>query len=343
MRKLIKYAVVVVLTALWCLPGYAAETKAGTVGFKFLDIGVGARPLAMGETFVAIADDATSLFWNPAGIAQVEKFEAIAAYTSWPADIHLYSGGVVYNMPNFGAVGLSFTNLYSGEMNITSPEFPDGRGTFTAGDWAAGLTYARFLTDRFSFGATFKLIHETLCDYGDYNVNGWAADIGTHYDTGYRSIRIGMSIMNFGPDMRYEVDNDQDGKTSEDKIDGQDNDGDGLTDEDPEESALPLPLSFRVGLAMDVLDLEANRVTLLAELMHPSDNEERYLFGAEYWYSDMLALRTGYKVNADEGGLTAGAGIKLISETLGSVSFDYAFTDFGRLDQVHRGSFNISF
>jgi hypothetical protein len=341
MRKLTKYTLVLLLMALWCLPGYGAVTKVGTVGLKFLDIGVGARPLAMGETFVAVADDATSLFWNPAGIAKVERFEAVGGYTSWPADVHLYSGGLVYNMPGYGAFGLSFTNLYTGEMNVTSPEFPDGNGgTFTAGDWAAGLTYARFLTDRFSFGATFKLVHEELYDY---DVNGWAADVGTYYDTGYRSIRIGMSIMNFGPDLRYEIDNDDDGSIDEDKIDGQDNDGDGITDEDPEEAALPLPLSFRIGLAMDLLDVDVNRVTLLAELMHPSDNDERYQFGAEYWYSEMLALRTGYKVNADEGGFTAGAGVKLTTEGLGSVSFDYAFTDFGRLDQVHRGSFNISF
>jgi hypothetical protein len=103
-----------------------------------------------------------------------------------------------------------------------------------------------------------------------------------------------------------------------------------------------LPLTFRAGVAIDVMETSSSKTTLSAELMHPSDNEERYNFGGEYLFNNMLAVRAGWKVNADEGGFTAGAGFKL---PLGNfdASFDYAYNDLGKLSDVHRGSFSFTF
>ncbi len=337
MKKILIPAVLLAVLGL-CLPAHAQFAKVGTVGLKFLDIGVGGRALAMGEAYAAVANDASAIFWNPAGISQLESGDLFVGYTNWPADINLYSMAFV-TKTGYGHLGGSFTILNTGLMNRTDPYDNDGdrSGTIAYEDWAAGLTFSRYLTDRFAFGTTFKLIREKLAEWDD---TGWAVDFGTYYDTGYKSLRIGMAIMNFGPDMRFDV-KDVDGVAGG-FADGIDNDGDGEIDNDTEETSVPLPLTFRAGVAFDVMETASSKTTLSAELMHPSDNEERYNFGGEYLFNDMLALRAGWKVNADEGGFTAGAGFRV---PLGGfeASFDYAYNNLGKLSDVHRGSFSFTF
>lgn len=341
MKKILIPAVLLAVMGL-CLPAHAQFAKVGTVGLKFLDIGVGGRALAMGEAYAAVADDASAIFWNPAGIANIKGGDFFAGYTRWPADINLYSVAVAKST-SMGHWGVSFTVLNTGLMNRTTAFDPDGdiSGTFSYEDWAAGLTYARYLTDRFSFGTTFKLVRETLADWDD---TGWAFDIGTYYKTGYKSLRIGMAILNFGPDMRFDID-DIDGVPGG-IPDGVDDpppiDGDSFVDNDHEETAVPLPLTFRAGIAFEVLETASSKTTISAELTHPSDNKERYNFGGEYWFQDMLALRAGWKLNVDEGGFTAGAGFKLPLANY-TTSFDYAYNNLGKLEHVHRGSFSLNF
>jgi len=328
------------------IPAFGQINKVGTIGFKFLDIGVGARAQAMGEAYTAIANDAASVFWNPAGIANVENGDLFAGYTQWPADINLYSIALAKKMdlPMLGtsALALSGTLLNTGLMNRTTEFDNDGdfSGTFAYEDYAFGLTMGKYLTDRFAFGATVKLIHEKI---DEWDVNTWAVDIGTYYETGFKSIRIGMAIMNFGPDVTFQVDDDKDGAFDEDPIDGIDQDGDGEDGEDIVQKATPLPLTFRAGIAMDVLETESSKATLVAELAHPPDNEERYQFGGEYWFQDMLAVRAGWKINMDEGGFTAGAGFRWPFGQSSSFSVDYAFNDVGRLSNVHRVSTSLTF
>lgn len=341
MRKLLIPAVLLAALGL-CLPAQAQFAKVGTVGLKFLDIGVGGRALAMGEAYAAVANDASAVFWNPAGIANIKNGDFFLGYTNWPAEINLYSLAGV-KKTNFGHIGASFTILSTGLMNRTTYEQPDGAGmgTFAFEDWAAGVSYARYLTDRFAFGTNLKIVREKLADWDH---TGWAVDIGTYYDTGFRSLRIGMAILNFGPDFRFDV-KDYDGVPVVDPYrghpDGQDQDGDGIIDNDLEETAVPLPLSFRAGVAFEVLETATSKATVSAEVMHPSDNEERYNFGGEYWFQDLFAVRAGWKLNADEGGFTAGAGIKL--PVMNGAFFDYAFNDLGKLQGVHRGSLSLSF
>jgi len=341
MRKLLIPAVLVAVLGL-CLPAHGQFAKVGTVGLKFLDIGVGGRALAMGEAYAAVANDASAIFWNPAGVANIKKGDFFLGYTNWPADINLYS--VAYaQKTGIGHLGAFFTILNTGLTNRTTPRDPDGNfgGSFAFEDWAAGATYARYLTDRFSFGGNFKIVREKLADW---DKTGWAVDIGTYYQTGFKSLRIGMAILNFGPDMRFDV-KDVDGVPVGDPYNGYpnglDDNGDGFIDNDTEEQAVPLPLSFRAGVAFEVIETATSKATISAEVAHPSDNEERYNFGGEYWFQDLIALRAGWKVNADEGGFTAGAGLKL--PVLNGAYFDYAYNDLGLLQGVHRGSLSLSF
>jgi long-subunit fatty acid transport protein len=117
MKKFFLPAVILAVLGL-CLPAQAQFAKVGTVGLKFLDIGVGGRALAMGEAYVAVANDASAIFWNPAGIAQLESGDIFLGYTDWPADINLYSTAIV-TKTGFGHIGASFTILNTGLMNRT--------------------------------------------------------------------------------------------------------------------------------------------------------------------------------------------------------------------------------
>jgi hypothetical protein len=331
---------ILLLFAASCVFGQFA--KVGSSGLQFLDIPVSTRAVGMGNTFTAVANDVSTLFLNPAGMENILTGGVYASYVQWPADIALNSMAAVYNVEGIAHFGLSFQMLDVGLMNTRTVYAPEGNGgTFGVEDWAIGFSASRSLTDRFALGMTFKWIHEKLADYED---NGWAVDLGGYYNTGFRDVTIGFSINNFGPEFQFVVDNDGDGRDDEDFLDSEDNDGDGLIDEDGEEEAVPLPIAFRFGVSMPVMQQGDNSLLLILEIEHPNDNKEHFNLGAEYWYGDMFALRGGYNMNMDAGsGLFAGAGFKLNVEGIGALQLDYAFADMGILDMVHRASFGFSF
>lgn len=337
-----KFTYMIIILALTASFGFGQFAKVGTSGLQFLDIPVSARAVGMGNTFSAVANDASTLFWNPAGMENIQGGEIYASYVSWPADINLNSIAGAYNIEGIGHIGVSFRMLDVGLMNRTDVFNSAGNGgTFGVEDYAVGVSYSRSLTDRFALGATVKLVHEKLADYSD---DGWAVDLGGFYNTGYRDITLGFAIQNFGPDFRYDIDEDGDGRVNEDPLDGTDNDGDGLRDEDTEEAPVPLPISFKFGISMPIMQAGDNSLKVNAEIVHPNDNKENYNLGAEYWYGGLFALRGGYSVNMDAGdGLFAGAGFKLDLAGVGAVNLDYAFADMGLLDIVHRASVGFSF
>ena len=310
--------------------------KVGSSGVHALKLGVGAKAAAMGESFVAVADDPSALYWNPSGIARLEGISVLGSYIEWPAEISFSTVGVTYNLGTMGAVGVSFSTLTTGYMNVRTVFHPEGTGeVFTAGDVIVGLTYARNLTDRFSFGGTVKVIREELEEYSDTQV---AFDIGTLYDIGFKTLRLGMAILNFGPSLGYDVDEDGDGKMNEDPNDQLDNDKDGLIDEDGPESDVPLPMAFRVGISMTPYDDGMNRVVACLEAVHPNDNLENFNLGVEVGMRDLVFLRGGYRFNTDIAGWTAGAGFKV-----GLLTIDYAYTDLDFLSRAQRVSVSLAF
>ncbi|MGH7601703.1 MAG: PorV/PorQ family protein, partial [bacterium] len=145
--------------------------RAGTAMAQFLKIGVGGRAVGMGESFVAVANDASALYWNPAGIAQMQKNEIIFAHVNWPVDVQHEFFGYVHRFGGVNAIGASVTSLHTDDLEETTEFQPFGTGRFVAfGDIAAGLTFARKMTDRFSVGVTVKYIDETLAELHARNV-----------------------------------------------------------------------------------------------------------------------------------------------------------------------------
>lgn len=315
--RLLFLAGVMLLSVSLCSMAFG-QAKVGTTGAQFLELGVSARAMAMGEAFTAVVDDISAVYYNPAALTTLYGREATFTYISMPADVGYGFGAIGFPLESIGGViGIGAYGLTSGdivettyEQGVISPTIAGTGRTFAWNNLALSLSYGRYLTDRFSIGLSVKYVGEFAHDYSS---NGWAADVGTIYDTGFRGFKIGMAITNFGPDMRFINVN------------------------------YPLPINFKFGASINVLEQVDHYVTLSAEGWHPSDNLEKYNVGMEYVFKDRFALRGGGRFNYDVDGFTAGGGVRLPFNEEQEIRVDYAFQDFGILTQVHRFSLSFAF
>lgn len=312
-------------------PVYAQDfAPVGTAVAQFLEIGIGARGTGMGEAFTALTNDAGSAFWNPAGLAGVQKRNLYTSYTVWPADISIGAFAFAIDAGNIGIFAISSAYLMTGDMDVTTVYQPEGTGqSFSISNFALGLSYARFITDHLSIGLTTKIVREKYMEHG---YTTWALDMGTVYRTGFHGLNLGMSILHFGPEVKF----------SGDYVDYSDPKSVDVNKPKTFET-YSLPINFRVGVSMNILDTPNNTLTTSADMIHPNNNLEQYNWGLEYCFNKMFFLRTGYRFNIDEGGLTFGTGVDL--KVLGDLAavIDYSFADLGILKSVHRFSFALSF
>lgn len=309
-------------------------TKVGTTAAPFLAIDVGPRATGMGGAYVSVANDATAMYWNPAGIARQNHFEAIFCNTRWIADLSYNYAAAVLPLGNVGNIGLHATFLNMDQIERTTVYSPEGTDEFfDAGSYAIGLSYARNLTDLFSIGFNVKFINERIYHC---SASGFAADIGAIFDTRFNGIKLGMSISNYGTKMRLDgrdlqVQHDYDASVSGNNANLN---AKYMTD------SFDLPLMFRVGVSMDVLkDLYNSNLILAVDALHPSDDVESINLGSEYVLYDLFSLRAGYRElfsEDSESGLTFGAGMRYqLKGTTMSLSINYSYVDFGIFNAVH--------
>ena len=318
----------------------ASQSKIGTTAAPFLNIGVGPRAVSMGGAFIGTADDVTSLYWNPAGASRSDRNDAMFAYTTWFADINYSWTGAMVKLGDAGTIGLSITYLDYGDIEITTLAEQDGTGQyFSAYDMTMGLTYAYNLTDRFSLGGTVKYVQQTIWNT---SASAFAMDLGVLFHSDIYGLRIAATITNFGTDMQLD---------GSDLLIQHDIDPNNYGNNDQILATLqtgeyPLPLTFRIGLAMDVLNNEENRVTIAADALHPTDNDESLNVGAEYMFNNLIAFRVGYKsllLENSEEGFTAGVGLNYSFTPDFAVRVDYAYQNFGVLDYTQQYSIGIKF
>ncbi|NOX37017.1 MAG: PorV/PorQ family protein [Calditrichaeota bacterium] len=319
-----------------------AVSKKGTSVAQFLKIGVGARAAAMGSAFVGLANDVTALYWNPAGIARLDRPQFMAAHTEWFADLNHEFMGLSLPLGPSTALGVSFTAFYAPEMEQTTIEEPEGTGIyFDTQDIAIGLTYARRLTDRFSFGMTAKYVHQRLFNE---TASTFAVDIGGQLHTGFKGMRLGMVMTNFGGKMRL------DGRDLIVSYDPRvDVAGNPLIESKLSTESWPLPHSFRIGIALDLLGKQAavhydpiQRITVTIDGYHVNDAAETLNWGAEYAWSELFFLRAGYRWNHDTERWSLGVGIRLPFQRW-MVQADYAFAQMGDLGPIQRMQIGIQF
>ena len=179
-----------------------AQSKVGTTAAPFLGISVGPRATAMGSAFTAVARDATVLYYNPGGISRMGQSQLIVAHTKWLVESNINWVGFIFNIDGSNTLGFQFTQLDYGEEKVTTVLQPEGTGEkWRASDLAIGLAYARNLTDRFSIGGSFKYIQQMIWNESS---RGFALDIGLLFITQFNDMKLGMSISNFGTDLKMD-------------------------------------------------------------------------------------------------------------------------------------------
>ncbi|MDZ7292270.1 MAG: PorV/PorQ family protein [candidate division KSB1 bacterium] len=342
LKTKIRFLAAIITAGIFCTSASYAQ-KVGSTSMQFLKVMPSARGAALGEAYAVWATGAEAIFWNPAGLATIDKMELSTTYIDWLFDAQ--QGALAYALAirGFGSLGVQVQYVDFGEFEettnarpyISDPENPGLTGrTFKPFSYLVGISYARYLTDKFSVGLGMKYAYESLFDGRkvtamvkqgvfeevDTWANGLLFDFGIRYNTGYRSIHIGSAVQNFGADVKYAKESN------------------------------PVPLLFRFGIGADLVGpnglLRAvsndNRLSAAFDIFHPNDYAQQIHAGVEYEFAGAFALRGGYKFNYDFDGLTLGAGVKHAIEGV-RLSADYSYGAMGTyLGNVQRISLGIA-
>ena len=326
--------------------------RVGTTTANFLEIGFGSAGIAMGDAYVSVANDLSSAYWNPAGLAFMEYNEALFMVQPWILDVNSSFAAVGIPLTGIGTFALDIVYMGYGEMEVTTLSQQNGTGEiFDANEFAVTLSYGRSITEWFAFGAGIKYVSSQI-----WQVTGSAVafDLGVLIKTDYFSqtgsrndgLSIGMSISNYGTKLQY------DGTNLLNPIDI-------LPDENGNYKDVPgqfrlssweLPLIFRVGVSYKPIVTENHQVIIAIDALHPNNNKESLNLGTEYSLKvptfGKLFLRAGYRslfLDSSEFGLTLGAGftMNLLKNT--NLTVDYAYRDIGVLGSTNCFGLGIQF
>ena len=335
-----KIYLLAIATSLSVLP-LVTKAQVGITAVPFLQIEPDSRGAAMGNTGVAIADNAAAMFWNPAGLAFQSANQVSITHSNWLANFNVsdlfydYLVGTYY-VEGIGTIGAHLTYLNLGEQARTGEQSADIISKFNSYELAFGLSYGFEMNENLALGTSLRLIYSSLATgttVSQQRVNpgsSVAIDLAMLYKTnpfliGENEARFstGFNLSNIGPGMQY-TDNAQKD---------------------------PLPTLLRFGVAFDYnLDPEGfNRITIASDVtkvmarkkevirtqggvtdttyiasgpiealfdswgsFERNNGQEivelgliqQFMFGvgAEYWYNNLFALRGGYYYEDPENG-----------------------------------------
>ncbi len=288
----------VALAALLCASPVSAKDE--VTGLTFLKIGVGARATAMGSAQVAVASDATSMYWNPAGLALVNGWDFHVSHNEWFQDIREEYLGVAKKWGNHG-LGAAFSGLYMSELERYD-EYGNFLGHFGFYDMAATVGWGMNVKEGVCVGASGKYLLEQI---DDETATGFAFDVGGRYDTPVEGLSLGAGVFNVGPEMKFVA------------------------------QKFSIPMTVRGGAAYTLpLENWQSSVLMAADVVSYKGEEVKFHAGAEYTYREMVSVGVGYKFGYDVEGLSAGAGFHR-----GALSLNYAFSMIeSDLGDAHRVS-----
>lgn len=337
--KLYKNIIIIATAVLLLVSANAvfAQTKLAQTGMKFLSVSTDARASAMGEAYTALHSNSSAMFYNPAGMANLNKMVDVSfGQTSWIADInymHASAAFIPNNDINWGVFGVSVLAVDYGDLQGTVRASNEQGyldvGTFSPIGLMIGVGYAKMLSEKFSIGGNIKYVKQSMgagiigfdanneISEDDLTTDAMAFDFGVIYWTGYKQLKIGMSVRNFSQEIEYI------------------------------EEGFQLPLTFRVGASFDMVDVlpldkENHSILVAVDASHPRDFKEQIFLGGEYMFMKTFSVRAGYSFPQDERGFSAGVGVQHDLAGL-FLAVDYAYAPFGVFDNVHRITINIGY
>lgn len=308
------------------LPTPLGAAGPGTSAATFLELGFGARPLGLGEAFVAVADDVAALHYNPAGLAyapslwlgaEPRPYELLFSHSVHIQDVALSQFGMVRRPFGISVVSLRVPDI---ERRTSETALPEGR--FGASDLAVGLSYGLKVAD-VGVGGTLKFIHQTI---GSDSASAYALDLGALHRFEGTPVSVGLGVANLGTKVRFI------------------------------EQEAPLPMVVRAGVAFGMTRRMPHALSLQVDV--PRDSSPVIRLGMEYLAFGPFALRLGYRTFSGEQrgavlGRALGSEASGLSEFYGmfiGVGFrsklgnmDYSILPYGELGQAHRLSLSLRF
>ncbi|MDH5683673.1 MAG: PorV/PorQ family protein [candidate division WOR-3 bacterium] len=272
-----------------------------STGVAFLKIPVDARVCGIGEAAVAYVDNASALYYNPAGLAYIESFDLLFMHNDWLLDMSHEYVAAGFGSKSIGTFGLSFNYWGSGEIQgitIRGDTIPGYY--FSASDWCLNLGYGKEFS-KLALGVGFKFISEKN---ESLSTSAYACDIGGMYNLPITGLKTGLSVTNLGTKLKLDQEN------------------------------YSLPISFRVGWRYD------HQVFGITQDFIFSNTEKFGIaLGAEYRVREILSLRLGYRTGSNtEGFSNLRAGLGVLFKGFG---IDYAFAPYGKLGMTHRISISF--
>ncbi|MDK9700495.1 MAG: PorV/PorQ family protein [bacterium] len=281
---------------------HPAEAAVSESAVLFLKISPGGRYGGMGEAGVALTDDASATWWNPAGLGFQNQRQITMMHANWLPQFHLpdlYYDFIsyVHTVPELGTFGANVIFLNLGTSTRTD-EQGNEQGTFSTYEGALSGSYGTQINKNTALGISARFIYSHLSDRGagaekgSGVATGVGVDIGVlHKMTMIKGLQLGANISNLGPKISY-IDAAQ---------------------------ADPIPTNLKMGFAYHVLDSEFNKLTVLGDIDkelvrkkpdgtsdpfyvalvsswfdEPLLQEMIYHVGTEYWYTNLVGLRMGY-------------------------------------------------
>lgn len=300
-------------------PGRA---EPGATAANFLKIGVGSRPVALGQAFAGLADDANAVAYNPAGLATLRRQELTLMHNEFLAGVRQEWGAYALPTATLGTFAVAGNRVWIRPFDAFDAAGQPA-GSVSAADTAVYGAYAKeFGGWRYplSLGVSAKHLSSRL---GGDKAQGWAYDAGVMLKLDWEGhLRVGASLRNVGRRMRFI------------------------------EEGFDLPRVWAVGASYRwrgpyYPDREPP-LLLTVEGLFPNDRDPSVSGGAELQVIQGLALRAGWRGDQDAGiGLSLGIGFANThmgdDDSVMGLSLDYAFVDFGVLERTHRVSMTLRF
>ncbi len=312
----------------------------GILGQPTYQVPVGTRPRSMGEAFVAVADDGNAIFWNPAGLARLERIQASFAYADlFGLDIDNYSATFVSRMyfipplDDYVSFGVGWSGIHTRDEALSPQplgqttealDFQQDQFNFSLGLRLPAFTWSVLkplnpVLRHLSLGFTAKYLQQKGSLDGMLEGNasgsgrgagGLVRDFGLLYTLGalphlLNGLYFGLMINDLGG---TQIRHDDAGRTSE----------------------TILPQNLRWGLSYKPFtDWPGGKIPI-SDPVVAIDVDDRVHLGLEFWLSRILALRAGWQKDrhTDESPtLSFGLGFKARLNAAPGLQADYALTD----------------
>ncbi len=304
------------------LPGAAANKYAG----EFLTHGVGARALGMGSAFVAVSDDVTTGYWNPAGVTDVPTRSVQLMHSETFGSVVDYdTGAYVHPLSDDSAIAVTVVRLSVDDIPFTDFEEDGERIIYdpTRINWESDaemallVSYGRRTSDRLRLGGNLKIVRKSV---GSFSCYGVGFDLGAKYEL-WEGTTLGANLQDVTTTFLVWNTKERESIMPTAKL--------GIAYERPIET-----MDARIILAADADFRFENRLTADEYHVGPISADTHYGVEFTYGHGDHVSVRAGLAM----GQLTAGAGVGYRGFTI-----NYAFGKHEYLDSSHRVSASYSF